>query len=272
MTDTNSLQIKPKGCCIKTCFYREGPYMHVIATLISNGDVEVFKGSVDLRPISAAIARKHAELHGEDSVQVAGFFSSIAHAVNSIGHVKLIRGIANGIKDVAKSKAFGVVLGATAIVFPPVGAPALAAYAVAKTATGVIEEANAVKARAVQIAKNGTAAERAAVKANLPKIQTLLKQKASVQASLSRMADAAKKGDKEALTAQKIFGIVLKSHQGLKARATTPSVAKGVSAVMITRTGKVVPGHYVQQTANKKLAESVLFDGKGLLRGKYAAA
>ncbi len=272
MTDTTSLSIKPKGTCIKTCFYKDGDYLHCTATLVSNGDVEVFKGSVDLRPIRAAIMRRHAAMHGADSVQVSGFFSSIGHAISSIGHAKLVKGLVNDIKKVGKSKAFGVVLGATAIVFPPVGAPALAAYAVAKTATGVIEEANKVKARAVHIAKNGTAAEKAALKKHLPAVKKLFAQKAAVQASLSRMADAAKKGNKEALTAQKIFGIVLKSHQGVKARASSPAASKGVAAVMITRNGKIVPGHYVQQSANLKLAESMLFDGKQVLRGKYAAA
>ncbi len=42
--------------------------------------------------------------------------------------------------------------------------------------------------------------------------------------------------------------------------------------MMITRTGRVVPGHYLEQRANKKLAQAVLFDGKKILRGKYAAA
>lgn len=272
MTDTTSLSIQPKGTCIKTCFYREGDYMHVVATLVANGDVEVFKGSLDLRPIRAAIARRHAALHGSDSVKVSGFFSSIGHAISSIGHAKLVKGLVNDIKKVGRSKAFGAVLGATAIVFPPVGAPALAAYAVAKASTGVIEEANKVKARVTHIAKHGTPAEKALAKKHLPQIKKLMAQKASVQASLSRMADAAKKGNKEALTAQKIFGIVLKSHQGVKARASNPAVTKGVPAMLITRTGKIVPGRYIQQTANQKLAESVLFDGKQILRGKYAAA
>ncbi len=42
--------------------------------------------------------------------------------------------------------------------------------------------------------------------------------------------------------------------------------------MMITRTGKVVPGHYLEQRASKRLKQAVLFDGKRILRGKYAAA
>lgn len=272
MVDKSSLQIKPQGTCIKTCFYREGPYLHVIATLVKNGEVQVFKGSLDVRPIQAALVRRHARMHGRDSVKVAGFFSSISHAVKSIGHSKLMKGIASGIKDVAKSKTFGAIAGVTAIVFPPVGLPAAAAFAVAKTSIGVIEEANAIKHKVTQIAHSGTAAAKAAAHAKLPEIEKLMKQKSMVQQKLAEMARRAKLGDKEALAAQRIFGIVLKQHQALKQRVAHPHAARGVPAMMITRTGRVVPGHYLEQRANKKLAQAVLFDGKKILRGKYAAA
>lgn len=272
MVDKNSLQIKPQGTCIKTCFYREGPYLHVIATLVKDGDCQVFKGSLDVRPIQAAIARRHAALHGAHSIQVSGFFSSISHAVHSIGHSKLLSGIAKGIKDVAKSKTFGAIAGVTAIVFPPIGLPAAAAFAVAKTSIGVIDEANAVKNKVTQIANTGTAAAKKAAHAQLPAIQKLMAQKDLVQKKLAAMADAAKRGDKEALVAQRIFGIVLKQHQALQHRVSTPHVARGVPAMMITRTGKIIPGHYLEQKANKKLGQAVLFDGKKILRGKYAAA
>lgn len=270
MVDKSSLQLKPQGTCVKSCFYREGPYLHAIVTLVKNGDCQIFKGSLDLRPIAAAVKRAHARLHGD--TEVGGFFSSISHAIKSIGHAKLLKGIANDISSVAKSKAFGALAGATAIVFPPVGIPAAAAYAVAKTSIGVIEEANAVKAKVTQIANSGSAAAKALAQSKIPEIQKLMAQKALVQKKLAQMADAAKRGDMEALVAQKIFGIVLKQHQALKSRVSTPHVTRGVPAMMITKTGKLVPGHYLEQKANQKLAQAVLFDGKKIIRGKYAAA
>lgn len=272
MVDTNSVRIKPQGTCIKTCFYREGPYLHMIATLVKDGECQIFKGSLDVRPIQAAIVRHHARMHGPDSIQVSGFFSSIKHAVNSIGHAKLVKGIASGIKDVAKSKTFGAVLGATAIVIPAVGVPALAAYAVAKASIAVIDEANAVKHKVTQIANTGSAAAKAAAHAKIPEIQKLMAQKSLVQKKLAAMADAAKRGDKEALAAQRVFAIVLKQHQALSSRVASPRTVRGVPAMMITRTGRIVPGHYLEQRANQKLAQAVLFDGKKILRGKYAAA
>ncbi len=279
MVDKSSLQIKPQGTCLKSCFYREGPYLHVIVTLVKNGGCQIFKGSLDTRPIAAAILRAHKRMHpasfgpgASGDTQVSGFFSSISHAVHSITHAKLLKGIANGISDIAKSKTFGAICGATAIVFPPVGIPAAAAYAVAKTSIGVIEEANAVKSRVTQIANSGSAAAIAAAKSKIPEIQKLMAQKDMVQKKLAAMADAAKHGDKEALVAQRIFAIVLKQHMSLKHRVSHPRHARGVPAMMITRTGRVVPGHYLEQRANKRLTQAVLFDGKKILRGKYAAA
>ncbi len=272
MVDTNSIQIKPQGTCVRSCFYREGPYLHAIVTLVKNGEVDVLKASLDLRPIAAALKNYHARMHGAESTEVSGFFSSISHAVSSIGHAKIFKTIATGIKDVAKSKTFGALAGVTAIVFPPVGLPAAAAFAVAKSSIAVIDEANAVKNKVTQIANTGTAAAKAAAHAKIPEIQKLMAQKALVQQKLAQMAALAKKGNKEALVAQRIFGIVLRQHQALKSRVATPQAVKGVPAMMITRTGKVVPGHYLEQKANQKLAQAVLFDGKKILRGKYAAA
>lgn len=268
MTDTTSLQIKPRGTCIKTCFYREGPYLHGIVTLVKNGECEVFKGSLDLRPFAKAIARHHARLHGK--TEVSGFFSSIQNAVG-LGKAKLVSNISSQIKSTSATSAAHLA-GATSVVFPAIGAPALAAYALAKESVGVIDQANAVKARVTQIANSGSAAAKAAAHENIDKIQKLMAQKAQVQTALARMAAKAKQGDPEALAAQRIYGIVIKQHQALKSRASTPSVARGVPAMMITRTGRVVPGHYLEQRANKKLGETVLFDGKRILRGKYAAA
>lgn len=271
-TDKTSLQVKPQGVCVKTCFYRSGPYLHAIVTLVKNGDCHVFKGSLDLRPIAAAVKRHHQMLHGQNAVEVGGFFSSISHAVKSIGHAKIFKSIANDIKSVASSKAFGAIAGATAIVFPPVGLPAAAAYATAKAAIGVIDEANAVKHRVTQIANSGSAAARNAAHAKIPEIQKLMQQKSMVQQKLAVMARQAAAGNREALVAQRVFAIVLKQHQALKNRVAHKHVARGVPAMMITRTGRIVPGHYLEQRANKKLAQAVLFDGKKILRGKYAAA
>ena len=270
MVDTNSLQVKPEGTVIKTCFYREGPYLHVLATLVKNGDCQVFKGSLDVRPIQAALVRYHKRMHGPDSVKVSGFFDSISHAISSIGHAKLVKGISAGMKASGGGQSLGGL--ATSIVIPPVGLPAAAAYAVAKASVGVIEEANAVKSKVTQIANSGSAAARAVAHAKLPQIKNLMAQKDAVQKKLAAMALAAKSGNKEALAAQRIFGIVLKQHQALKSRVAKPAAVRGVPAMMITRTGRVVPGHYLEQRANKKLAQAVLFDGKQILRGKYVAA
>ncbi len=162
--------------------------------------------------------------------------------------------------------------GSSPVLMPPVSTQAVAAYAIAKNAVDAIETGNAVTRKVTQIANTGSAAAKAAAHAKVPAIQAALLQKKAAQTALGRMALAAKRGDKEALAAQRVFGIVLKQHQALKARVSNPNMVRGVPAMMITRAGRIVPGHYLEQKANQKLGEAILFDGKKILRGKYAAA
>lgn len=439
-----NLAIMPRGHCIKTCIYGDGPYLHAIVTIVRDGGVHVFKASVDVRPIVRFLRSRRG-------TEVSGFFSSIKHAVHSIGHSKLLKSISKAItsvpvvgplaaatvsletmpfkvgvqlakggridrvalgslrssianvqtiapyaqavvslvpgvgqgisgalgaslalagghsitdamveavkgampggplavaafnvahslakgdrldtvalnalpisdaaktalvrgialtKDLANGKRVDASLidaatkslpanitkalqigtalghaisvqasarkpGSSPVPMPNVSHEAVAAYAIAKNAITAIEDANAASSRVTQIANYGTEAQRRAAHANIGKVQALLKQKAAAQAAIARMASQAAHGDKEALVAQKVFAIVLRHHQALKSRVTHQSVTRGVPAVMITRTGRIVPGHYLEQKTNKKLGTSVLFDGKKILRGKYAAA
>lgn len=161
--------------------------------------------------------------------------------------------------------------GSSPVLSPPVSTSAVAAYAIAKNAVEVLDQAHAVKARVTSIANSGSAAARAAAHGQIQKIQTLMAERAQVQSAMARLANQAHAGDKEALAAQRVFAIVLKQHQALKARTSTPA-ARGLPGVMITSTGRLVPGHYLEQRASKKLGQSVVFDGKKILRGKYAAA
>lgn len=162
--------------------------------------------------------------------------------------------------------------GSSPVLLPPVSHEAVAAFAIAKNAIDAIDTGNAVHARVTQIANSSNPIARAAAHANLAAIQTAVAHKKVAQDAIARLAARAKAGDREALAAQRIFAIVLRQHQALKSRVAAPSAARGVPAMMITSTGRIVPGHYLEQRANAKLKQAVLFDGKKILLGKYAAA
>lgn len=263
MTDT--VQPVPSGaCCLKTCIYRDGDYLHAITTLVKDGNPEVFKASVDLRPIVAAIARRHASMHGVESVKVGGFWSSITATASKMGHANIVKSLAADVK----ASAGGHV--SSTVVFPAVSLEAATAYATAKTAINTIHNANAVAAHVKRIATHGSAAAKAAAKSRIGEIKALMAKKALVQKSLASLANRAAKGDPDALKAQRIFAIVAKSHAGLKGRVS-PAAAKGMAGLLITSTGRVVPGHYIAAKAGAKVARASLYDGKRLTHGNFSA-
>ncbi len=88
-----SVTIIPKGLCVKTCIYAEGEFMHAIVTVVRGGQPHIFKASVDVNSIRRYLASSRG-------AEVSGIFSSISHAVHSIGRSKLLKGISKAIKSV----------------------------------------------------------------------------------------------------------------------------------------------------------------------------
>lgn len=454
MPDTDSLQVIPKGVCIKTCFHREGPYLHCVATLVSGGDVQIFKASVDLRPIYQAVSAAHFRMHGDNSLKVGGFFSSIASVVKATGVTKLVKAVSNEVSKVAKIPVVGPLLAASTSVMthplavvsdlakggridtvvlnnlkkqignaktiapyaqtvmsfvpgvgtglsaaigaasalasgqriddallagvrgavpggpvaqaafdvaagvaqgkpidqialnalpiapaqkealvqalkltkdiaagkkvdqalldrasavvsgpllkavqtgaamglakslqdatklakgvvltPPIGAPAMAAFSMAKDVISTIESANKVAAQVKKAAAPGAPpALKAAAQRNIPAIQNLMQRKAAVQKQMATLADKAKRGDKEALAAQKVFGTVIAQHQALKSRVSNVASTTGFPANLITKAGKIVPANVVETGARKAVNGALAFDGKKVLPGNYKVA
>lgn len=271
----NMVRPHPKGICFKTCVYREGPYMHAITTMVHNGDVEVFKASVDLRPIEAAVRRYHQKLHAKNGgVHVGWFGSSIAHAVShavsSIGHAGIVKSIANNVKSVVKSKVTGGIIAATAVVFPPVGLPAAAAYATANAALTVLDNAKSVENRVTQIATSGSNAAKAAAQAQIPKIKELMQKKAAVQGFLQRTLTAAKHGDKGAQFTARVFNIVQAQRNALQNKIGNKPLPPGsIPALLIDERGRIVKGHFLDKHANNTLKRVTLFKGGKLQHGNF---
>jgi hypothetical protein len=287
------LSVAPEGFWLKSHFYRSGHMLHVVTYSCIAGEPEIFRASVDLRPIIAKVTALHNQLHGakvsgeEVDAEVSGFFSSIAKVVTSpakavanvvthpgrsikdagraianpgksvsslaksaakiaakVGKSKLVSQVGAGVKSVVKSKITGAALGGLAIAFPPVGAPAVAAYAAANTALKAIEMANAAKSTAQQIVSSATSATKkaqlkgelqkwagaelkaaAAAKKPIPKglssiaaAMKLVADKAkSAKSTLAKVAMAAKAGDVEAKKVARVVTLAASARKQLTA-------------------------------------------------------
>jgi peptidoglycan hydrolase-like protein with peptidoglycan-binding domain len=65
MPNDSKPKVIPDGFWMKTRFYREGPYLSVLSTAVANGEPEIFRARVDLRPFERAVRKYHLGLHAE---------------------------------------------------------------------------------------------------------------------------------------------------------------------------------------------------------------
>ncbi len=106
---------------------------------------------------------------GDDFESIGGLFSRIKRLAKKVGRAvsrsavgKMYKKtigraehlVLTGARKLARSKAFGSVLGAAATVFPAVGGPALAAWAVANKAMTIHDQAQRAKALIARGVKN----------------------------------------------------------------------------------------------------------------------
>lgn len=180
----NTARIVPDGFWLKTHFYIDGHTLNAVTYSCIAGSPEVFKASLDLRPIMSRVKAMHENLHGQKisgdelrqaivgcvgcdcqgRVQVAGFFDSIASVaksaakvVSKVGKTKLVSTIGNAVKSVVKNKVvMGGALAVASVAFPPVGLPAAAAYATASGALSAINQAKSAVSAAKKIVSKAT--------------------------------------------------------------------------------------------------------------------
>ena len=211
--------VSPRDVWMRTHVFQEGHMLHAVTYLVAAQNPEVFRVSVDLRPIAAAVVAYHRKLEqdyhatssgdciGCDEAEraeiegcvgcggdplVGGFFGSIGKVIKSVGKSKLLNKVAKVGKAVIKSKVTGAALIGLTTVFPPVGAPALGAYVAANAALAAVDKANSLKRgiqRAVQTAKVLPTAPQAVA---LQKIKVNVKAQAKIK-KIGERARAAKK-------------------------------------------------------------------------------
>jgi hypothetical protein len=78
-------------------------------------------------------------------------YNSVKRVVNKIAKSSVVRGIKNAVKSVIKSKYVGYALSAVAVIYPPVGVPAAAAFYSAQKVLSMAEKGGAAAKKAVKL-------------------------------------------------------------------------------------------------------------------------
>jgi hypothetical protein len=245
--DTVQLHVAPSGVSIKGRYWRDGHFLRALVHVQAAGVApKTITAQVDLRPIARALKRWHQRQHAaEGSARVGGWPDSFVKAVKSVGKSKLVSSVAQGVKSVVQSKVTGAVVGAAAVVFPPVGVPAAAAYATANTAISAIDKAKQVKNQAQKILSQGTPVQKAALAAQAPQIKQVLTQASTVKKKLREVAHRASRGDIAAKKTARIFSHVMEHRRRVAAHDQKLQGKNLMPGLLVTEYGKIVPGKWL---------------------------
>ncbi|MEO6599396.1 MAG: hypothetical protein ABIQ16_05950 [Polyangiaceae bacterium] len=248
--DTVQLRIAPAGVSVRGRFWREGPILKAVVHVQTAGAApKTISAEVDLRPIMRAVHAWYRRKHG---VHIGGFPGSFFKAVKKVGKSKLLGSVSKAVKSVVQSKLTGAAIGAAAVVFPPVGLPAAAAYATANAALAALDKANAVKNEARTVLTSGTAAEKMLLRAKAPQIADTLRKAAVVRNKLREITQRAQRGDIAARKTASIFAHVVAHRGRVQSLAGKAKVKDWMPGLLVTQYGKIVPGHWLhaQSAAN----------------------
>jgi hypothetical protein len=241
--DTVRLRIAPSGVSVRGRFWREGPYLKAMVHVQTAGAApKTVTAEVDLRPIVRALHAWYRRKHG---VHIGGFPGSFFNAVKKIGKSKLLGDVANAVKSVVKSKITGAAISAAAVVFPPVGIPAAAAYATANTALTVLDKADAIKNQAKRVLAVGSEAEKMLLQAKAPQIAQALRRAADVRARLRDLVRRAKQGDLAARKTANIFSHVMAHRDRVQSYVGKSAAKAWTPGLLVTQEGKIVPGRWL---------------------------
>jgi hypothetical protein len=247
--DDFQLRVAPSGVSVKGRYWRDGHLLKALVHVQAAGTApKTVSAQIDLRPIAAALKKWHLRQHAR-GVRVGGWPGSFINAVKKIGKSKLIAQVAHGVKSVVQSKITGAAIGAAAVIFPPVGVPAAAAYATANAAMATIDKAVELKNQAKAILSSGSAAQKAALDAKAPLIQQALARAADVKKTLREIAQRASRGDIAARKTARIFSHVMEHRRRVKAHVHKRHGKMATPGLLVTEYGKIVPGQWLLTAA-----------------------
>ena len=255
--DSVRLHVGPSGVSVRGRFWREGPIFKAVAHIQTAGAApKTISLEVDLRPIARAL---HDWYRRKQGVRIGGWPGSFFKQVKKIGKSKLLSDVGKAVKSVVKSKVLGAVVGAAAVVFPPVGVPAAAAYATANAALSVLDKANAIKSQAKDVLSSGSSAEKMLLRAKAPQIAQALRQAVSVRSKLREVAQRAQRGDLAARKTASIFSHVMAHRNRVQDYTGKAQTKDWTPGLLVTQYGKIVPGKWLHSQAaasSGRLAEA----------------
>ena len=247
--DSFRLHVAPSGISVKGRYWREGHLLKAVVHVQAVGSApKTVTAEVDLRPIAAALKKWHRRQH-QSGARVGGWPGSFINAVKKVAKSKLVSQVANSVKSVVQSKITGGVIGAAAVIFPPVGVPAAAAYATANTAIASIDMDVEIKNRAHAILSAGSPAQKAALQAHAPAIKQVLERAALVKKKLREIASRASRGDVAARKTARIFGHVVEHRRRVKTHGQKLQGKTSTPGLLVTEYGKIVPGQWLLSAA-----------------------
>jgi hypothetical protein len=247
--DLIQLHVAPSGVSVKGRYWREGHFVKATVHIQAAGTAPTtVTAQVDLRPIALALKRWHAAQQRRGA-RVGGWPGSFINKVKSIAKSKLVAQVGHAVKSVVKSKITGAVVGAAAVVFPPVGVPAAAAYATANAALAALDNASQIKDQAQAILSHGSSAQKAALQSKAPSIKQALTKAAEVKHKLREIAQRASRGDIGARKTARIFSHVMQHRQRVNQHGQKLQGKNATAGLLVTEYGKVVPGTWLLAAA-----------------------
>ncbi|MFZ5895550.1 MAG: hypothetical protein ACOY0T_31120 [Myxococcota bacterium] len=246
------LRVAPSDVSVRGRYWREGRYLKATVHIQAAGAApQTVTVQVDLRRIGQALKRWHKRLHGSSTPRVGGWPGSFLKSVKKIGKSELLSKVANAVKTVAKSKLTGAALGATAVIFPPVGVPAAAAYATANAAISAIEQAKNVKDQARRVLATGTPQQKALLNMRSGDVAATLRQADVARGKLREIARRAQQGDLAAKKTARIFSHVMAHRNRVEQFAKKEAGTQSTPGLLVTELGKIVPGTWLLAKAEE---------------------
>lgn len=224
---------------VKARFWCQGHKLMAAVHTVAAGEPQIMYFELDIRPIAAALSKWHQKEHLRMGCEISGFPGSVWKAAKKIGKSKLMKTIAKTTKSVIRSNVTKAVVATAAVVFPPVGVPAAAAYAGAAVTLDRIEQAEKIEHKAKQLLRSG---HRDTVRQHAPEIKQALVEAKQARTGLKQLAARSRAGDREAQAAVKIFSIVHASRQ--KVRAMTAPNQK-IPGILVTQKARLLRGNWL---------------------------
>lgn len=249
--DTVQLHVAPSGVSVKGRYWREGHWLKAMVHVQAAGSApKTITAQVDLRPIARALKKWQLQQHARGA-RVGGWPGSFFKAVKKVAKFKLVSQVASSVKTVVQSKITGAVVGAAAVVFPPVGIPAAAAYATANTAIAALDTASQIKRQAQAVLSSGSPAQKAALQAKAPAIKQALGRAVQVKKKLREIAQRASRGDVGARKTARIFSHVMEHRKRVKQHGHKLQGKNLTPGLLVTEYGKIVPGKWLLAAASQ---------------------